>query len=103
MVIYFAVLMSRKRLEGDTSLMTYMGHSVLQTLIRCRFSPSFSTGQRYIYTGCSTGRVVVYDALTGKIVKTLSGHRGCVRDISWHPYETNIMSTSVSFSHVEII
>lgn len=45
-------------LEGDTSIMTYRGHSVLQTLIRCHFSPSSITGQRYIYTGCAAGRVI---------------------------------------------
>lgn len=38
--------------------MTYRGHSVLQTLVRCHFSPEFTTGQRYIYTGCAAGRVV---------------------------------------------
>lgn len=38
--------------------MTYRGHSVLQTLIRCHFSPSASTGQRYIYTGCAQGRIL---------------------------------------------
>ena len=38
--------------------MTYRGHSVLQTLLRCHFSPEFTTGQRYIYTGCAAGRVV---------------------------------------------
>ena len=39
----------------------------------------------------------VYDALTGKIVRRLDGeHRACVRDVSWHPYENNILSTSVS-------
>ena len=42
---------SNPKMAGDTSLMTYRGHSVLQTLIRCHFSPQFSTGQRYIYTG----------------------------------------------------
>lgn len=48
----------KRRLTGDTSLMTYRGHSVLQTLIRCHFSPEISTGQKYIYTGCAQGRVV---------------------------------------------
>jgi WD repeat-containing protein 23 len=96
------VLSNRKKIEGDTSLMTYVGHSVLQTLIRCHFSPEWSTGQRYIYTGCATGRIVIYDVLTGKIVKTLSGHRGCVRDISWHPFEPNIMSTSVSHKYYRL-
>jgi len=83
-----------KNLPGDTSVMTYQGHSVLQTLIRCHFSPQFTTGQRYVYTGCASGRVVIYDMLTGEVVKVLSGHRGCVRDVSWHPYNPEIISSS---------
>lgn len=38
--------------------MTYCGHSVLQTLCRCHFSPASITAQRYIYTGCASGRIV---------------------------------------------
>jgi WD repeat-containing protein 23 len=76
-------------------VMTYRGHSVLNTLIRCRFSPSYSTGQRYIYTGCAAGRVVIYDILTGKIQTILKGHRSCVRDVSWHPDRPELVSTSV--------
>lgn len=41
--------------------MTYRGHGVLHTLIRCRFSPMHSTGQQFIYSGCSTGKVVGKD------------------------------------------
>ena len=37
--------------------MTYKGHSVFKTLIRCRFSPAHSTGQKFIYTGCGTGAI----------------------------------------------
>ncbi|PVD20362.1 hypothetical protein C0Q70_18516 [Pomacea canaliculata] len=89
----------KRRLGGDTSVMTYRGHSVLHTLIRCRFSPAFTTGQRYIYTGCSTGSIVVYDVLTGKVVRNLEGgHKSCVRDISWHPYQHTIISSS---SHMQ--
>ncbi|XP_054719649.1 DDB1- and CUL4-associated factor 11-like [Uloborus diversus] len=84
----------KRKLTGDTSLMTYRGHSVLQTLIRCHFSPEATTGQSYIYTGCAQGRVVVYDVLTGKIKAILRGHKGCVRDVSWHPYRNEIMSSS---------
>ena len=41
----------------------------------------------------------VYEALTGKIVRRLDEeHRACVRDVSWHPYENNIISTSVSIA-----
>ncbi|KAJ8668719.1 hypothetical protein QAD02_010382 [Eretmocerus hayati] len=88
------LLEPRKPLTGDTSVMTYRGHVVVQTLIRCRFSPVATTGQRYIYTGCGTGRVVIYDVLTGKIVKQLKGHKTVVRDVSWHPTHQEIVSTS---------
>ncbi|XP_063310976.1 DDB1- and CUL4-associated factor 11 isoform X1 [Pelobates fuscus] len=84
----------KKRLPGDTSLMTYRGHGVLHTLIRCRFSPEYSTGQQYVYSGCSTGRVVVYDLLTGHIVTKLANHKACVRDVSWHPCDNRLVSSS---------
>uniref|UniRef100_A0A8C2LL77 DDB1- and CUL4-associated factor 11 n=1 Tax=Cricetulus griseus TaxID=10029 RepID=A0A8C2LL77_CRIGR len=80
------------KLPGDSSLMTYRGHGVLHTLIRCRFSPAHSTGQQFIYSGCSTGKVVVYDLLSGHIVKKLTNHKACVRDVSWHPFEEKIVS-----------
>ncbi|XP_073527145.1 DDB1- and CUL4-associated factor 11 isoform X1 [Phyllobates terribilis] len=84
----------KKRLPGDTSVMTYRGHGVLHTLIRCRFSPENSTGQQYVYSGCSTGRVVIYDLLTGKIVVKLANHKACVRDVSWHPCDNRLVSSS---------
>jgi DDB1- and CUL4-associated factor 11 len=43
----------------DCSLMTYQGHRVLRTLIRCHFSPIESTGQQYIYSGSADGRIHV--------------------------------------------
>ncbi|XP_071446703.1 DDB1- and CUL4-associated factor 11 isoform X1 [Hetaerina americana] len=84
----------KKPLVGDTSVMTYRGHTVLQTLVRCHFSPEFTTGQRYIYTGCAEGRVIIYDVLTGEIASILHGHDECVRDVSWHPYRQELISTS---------
>ena len=49
---------------------------------------------------------VVYDVLTGKIERRLyirnnhygSGRERCVRDVSWHPFDNYIISTSVKFS-----
>jgi len=81
-------------IPGDSSVFTYTGHTVLNTLIRARFSPLHSTGNRYIYSGCSTGRYFVYDILTGEVISELKGHNKCVRDVSWHPYEQNIMTSS---------
>ncbi|XP_039264379.2 DDB1- and CUL4-associated factor 11-like [Styela clava] len=84
----------KKTVAGDTSIKTYHGHEVTNTLIRARFSPMHTTGQRYIYTGCSKGNVVIYDILTGEIVSKIKRHKHCVRDVSWHPYEPKLVSTS---------
>ena len=81
-------------MEGDTSVMTYTGHKVLQTLIRCHFSPMYSTGQKYIYTGSADGKVIIYDLLTGEVVKELGAQQGCVRDVSWHPNNLDLISSS---------
>lgn len=45
-------------LDGDVSIMTYRGHRVTKSLLRAKFSPLAQTGQRYIYTGCATGRII---------------------------------------------
>jgi WD repeat-containing protein 23 len=84
--------------ENDSSIMKYMGHQVFETLIRCYFSPLHSTGQRYIYTGSRDGIIYIYDALTGEIVNKLIGHHATVRDVSWHPYEPTMISSSFDHS-----
>ncbi|XP_014259071.1 DDB1- and CUL4-associated factor 11 [Cimex lectularius] len=84
----------KNMVKGDTSLATYRSHVVQQTHIRCHFSPAFTTGQRFIYTGCAYGKVVIYDLLTGRDILHLTGHKSCVRDVSWHPYRTEIISSS---------
>jgi len=79
---------------NDQSIMTYRGHRVFQTLIRCYFSPEVTTGQRYIYTGSYDGNIYIYDVLTGALVDKLTGHRATVRDVSWHPTEPVLISAS---------
>ncbi|GAA5908642.1 hypothetical protein JCM6882_003702 [Rhodosporidiobolus microsporus] len=54
----------------DNSIMTYRGHSVLRTLIRCHWSPLATTGQQYVYSGSSDGRIHIY-SLDGPAVATL--------------------------------
>ena len=50
--------------------MTYRGHSVVSTLIRCHWSPLSTTGQRYLYTGSADGKIHIY-SLDGRIVETI--------------------------------
>jgi WD repeat-containing protein 23 len=97
----------------DCSIVTFRGHRVLKTLIRCHFSPPDSTNSRYVYTGSEDGKVYVYNldaTLAGTIdvgqatvdtrpqdpdmsnsaydfssrANELSWQT-CVRDASWHP------------------
>ncbi|CAL5415855.1 LEC14B homolog [Camellia sinensis] len=79
---------------NDLSLATYKGHSVLRTLIRCYFSPAYSTGQKYIYTGSSDCSVYIYDLVSGAQVAKLDYHEDPVRDCSWHPFYPMIVSSS---------
>lgn len=93
----------------DCSLVTFRGHEVLQTLIRCHFSPAGSTDGRYVYSGSYDGHVWIWNldgTVQGKIdvLKATRGNRAraedsrayhmrygwddertCVRDASWHP------------------
>ena len=103
----------------DCSVVTFRGHSVLKTLIRCHFSPPGSSNSRYVYSGSTDGKVYVYNldaTLAGKIdvgqgvnssksggqrgFASASHYRGdnrhsttCVRDASWHPYAPVIAGT----------
>lgn len=54
----------------DGSLMTYFGHVVHQSLIRCHFSPSHSTGQQYITSGSADGCVYIWK-LDGTLIRRL--------------------------------
>ncbi|KAH6821791.1 transducin family protein / WD-40 repeat family protein [Perilla frutescens var. hirtella] len=78
----------------DQSIATYKGHSVLRTLIRCYFSPEYSTGQKYIYTGSHDSCIYIYDLVTGAQVAKLKHHKSTVRDCSWHPSYPMLVSSS---------
>ncbi|XP_014754959.1 LEC14B protein isoform X2 [Brachypodium distachyon] len=79
----------------DQSLATYRGHSVLRTLIRCYFSPTYSTGQKYIYTGSYDASICIYDVVSGsQVAKLHKGHELAVRDCSWHPFDPMLVSSS---------
>lgn len=54
----------------DCSVMTYRGHAVLKTLIRCHFSPMSTTGQKYVYSGSADGRIHIW-SLDGRVVQVL--------------------------------
>ncbi|GAA5944429.1 uncharacterized protein JCM15063_000952 [Sporobolomyces koalae] len=58
----------------DTSVMTYRGHSVVSTLIRCHWSPVATTGQRYLYSGSADGKIHIY-SLDGTTVSVIDRSR----------------------------
>ncbi|KAL8775785.1 MAG: hypothetical protein Q9194_003636 [Teloschistes cf. exilis] len=106
----------------DCSLVTFRGHRVLKTLIRCHFSPPASTDSRYVYSGSEDGSVYIYNmdaTLAGRIDVNKATHHSrpknpdfyphqyeirtsrnpdawktCVRDASWHPDAPVIAATS---------
>ena len=92
----------RSQKKVDQSLMTFWGHQVHSTLIRCHFSPVFGTAQRYIYTGSYDGRVYIYDTISGQNIACLEPPNddvsvlNCpvIRDCAWHPYSQTLVSTS---------
>ena len=102
----------------DCSVVTFRGHKVLKTLIRCHFSPPIGSNSRYVYTGSADGKVYIYniDATIARIIDVkeatyntrprdqLFGSRmsrisdraewkTCVRDASWHPSCPTIAGT----------
>ncbi|KAI9178759.1 hypothetical protein H9P43_005421 [Blastocladiella emersonii ATCC 22665] len=92
----------------DASVVTFVGHSVLNTLIRCHFAPG---GRPYVVTGSGSGRVHVYNLL-GECVSAMSVDGGggggraarndmfgwrrqnVCRDVAWHPHLPLLLSTS---------
>ncbi|KNE68798.1 hypothetical protein AMAG_13439 [Allomyces macrogynus ATCC 38327] len=107
------------RHPDDVSLVTFTGHAVLATLIRCHFHP---TDTRYIATGSRDGLVRVYNLL-GECVRVLdtrsaaaaAARRGgdeeseewsdddvpdgwrrdhVVRDVAWHPSAPVLLATA---------
>ena len=88
----------------DNSLVTFRGHKVQRTLIRCHFSPPGSTNSRYVYSGSYDGFVYVWnlDATIAAKIDVKSVTEGLripgyepqarrrewmtlVRDVGWHP------------------
>lgn len=48
------------RHPSDVSVQTLRGHFVATTLIRAYWSPSFTTGQRYVYSASADAAIYVY-------------------------------------------
>lgn len=94
----------------DNSTVTFRGHKVQRTLIRCHFSPPGSSDSRYVYSGSQDGFVYVWnldatlaakiDVKAATVGKTMANRRyrvhramagrrepwtTLVRDVGWHP------------------
>lgn len=75
----------------DCSVVTFRGHRVLKTLIRCHFSPPLSTDSRFVYSGSEDGKVYIYNldaTLAGKIDVAKSTYQSRPRKIE---LRTNIL------------
>lgn len=93
---------------NDNSVVTFRGHKVQGTLIRCHFSPPGATDSRYVYSGSHDGKIYVWNmdaTLEGTIDVGQSTHwtgripgggrqwrrghpdrwQSCVREPYWHP------------------
>ena len=105
----------------DCSLVTFRGHRVLKTLIRCHFSPPGSTDGRYIYSGSHDGKIYIWNldgTRASEPINVLAATKNSrpvsdeqyidrydyygrggvwktiVRDCSWHPSAPVIAATS---------
>lgn len=105
----------------DNSVVTFRGHSVLRTLIRCHFSPPNSTDSHYVYSGSQDGKVYVWNmdatiagvidvreaTMNQRTTPSTNYHSNwtmrddpdrwstCVRDASWHPTASIIVGKSL--------
>ncbi|KAI5820418.1 WD40-repeat-containing domain protein, partial [Pyronema omphalodes] len=111
----------------DKSLVSYRGHKVYRTLIRCYFSPLQSTGSRYVYTGSADGVVRIFNidstlastidvnSATEAVRKANEGHGDahswyhghnhkdcCIRDVSWHPSAPVVAATGFQGNHIGV-
>ncbi|KAK5998905.1 LEC14B-like protein [Cladobotryum mycophilum] len=104
------------RHPDDNSVVTFRGHKVLRTLIRCHFSPPNSTNSRYVYSGSADGKVYIWnlDATVAGVIDVEAATRytrkaetpfrrrftenvdwsTCVRDASWHPSAPVIVASA---------
>ncbi|KAI0393046.1 WD40-repeat-containing domain protein [Xylariaceae sp. FL0594] len=104
----------------DNSVVTFRGHRVLRTLIRCHFSPPSSTNSRYVYSGSHDGKVHIWNmdatpAATIDVKKAtakedslpamhrrvyrrrgFTGWSTIVRDASWHPNAPFIAASALN-------
>jgi len=85
----------------DAAVMTFWGHQVHMSLIRCHFSPVYGTAQRYIYSGSYDGRIYIYDTVSGQNVLCLEQpnngnalNGSVIRDCAWHPHSQQLISTN---------
>eukprot|EP00960_Hanusia_phi_P070353 767289-Hanusia_phi.AAC.1 len=72
----------------------FAGHEVKTTLIRCGFSSTEGTGQRFVYSGSADGSTCIWDTQSGCRVAVLAGHRELVRECSWHPFLPQLVTSS---------
>lgn len=89
--------LNQEMYQNDTSVATFRGHKNDKALVRAKFSPEYNTDQKFIYCGCSSGRLILYDIATESMVNAIKSHHDIIRDVAWHPYRQEVLTCSVSF------
>jgi DDB1- and CUL4-associated factor 11 len=104
--------------DKDCSVVTFRGHRIEQTLVRCHFSPKGSTDGRYVYSGSADGQIYVWN-MDATLKQKINVKDSCrflkersqqtdyyyhtdpgtfstnIRDCSWHPDVPMIAGKSV--------
>jgi WD repeat-containing protein 23 len=72
---------------SDSSLVTYSGHDVLLTHIRCGFSPAY-TGNRFVFNASASRGIHVYSRHTGRLLnRMVLPFQSVIRECAWHPHQ----------------
>lgn len=59
-----------------------------------RSSCIFSNDDEYVWAGSEDGSIYVWDFVSAKVVKTLTGHKGPVSSLAYHPKDDIVISAS---------
>ena len=73
------------RIKDIRLIKTYVNKSENIFLDSGIFSVSFAPNSRYLAIGSSDKKIIIWDLESGKEIKTLNGHKGCINTVAFSP------------------